>query len=163
MMVSIPEVWHVQTPVLGILQRGLWGLGPRCLLLLLQPPSTPHTHSSTLSFMAGAVCTCSRFTHWVQWFSQHAGCTFEHFSLGLKPLGVSELFHTLWHPAALTDWAIGLGVGWHCLCKSCAGDLALPFEMVADEFPAPIRIHGCVYTEIPDYIQLVLQLWGWKW
>lgn len=41
MLVGVPKVWHIQTPVPGILQRGLWGLGPRCLLL--QPPSTPHT------------------------------------------------------------------------------------------------------------------------
>lgn len=69
--------------------------------------------SSTLSSIWEAVCTFSHFTHWVQWFSQPAGCTFHHFSLGLKPLGVSESFQNLWHPAgaaALTEHWGGSGV-----------------------------------------------------
>lgn len=58
MLVGVPEVWHIKNAVLGILQRGLRGLGPCCLLLLPQPPSTPHK-SSPLSSVGGAVCAFS--------------------------------------------------------------------------------------------------------
>lgn len=115
-----------KNPVLGILQRGLWGLGSRCPLLFLQPPCTAHTPQQHLG---GALWMFS-VTHWVQQLSQQAGCTFHHFSLGLKPLDVSESFQSLQGPAwaaAVTDcpWD-GMGVRQQNLCYSCAGDLVLP-------------------------------------
>lgn len=162
MLVSVPEMWHIQTPGIGDIAKRPVRFGAT----LPAPASTasifsnPTLSSSTLSSMAGAMCTFSHFTHWVQWFSQQLGAHFttsawvwSHWVCQSRSRP-SDVLQELTEPLG---WEWG-GI----ICARAMQEFWLcPLEKVADEFPP--RIHGCVYTEIPDYFQSILQLWGLWW
>lgn len=143
MLVGVPKVWHIQTPVPGILQRDLWGLGPHCLLL--QPPSTPHTQQQhSVLHLGGCVHIFTFYTLSTVVFS----ASWVHISPlqpGSEATGCVRVApESLWH--WLTDWAIGVGVGCRYLCKSYAGDLALPSGkgdwLIPTTYPCPWL---CIY------------------